>query len=311
MLRIALLIAMSVLLFGCSHEKSYFKKAEDVSIVMLSESDICKNPFLAPSYNVAFNETVCKIEEETKKPPLVYEGVIGPLPLLAAGLGVDQLVRYASKEIRKEAKKHVAEFEAGKMITDFWEEKERMKYAGFKIVRSAQNGDKVGCDNAYEAYFGMRLDKSKDFIWVAPLSFRTECAKPKVSKCKGAMTSTTQLAFESVWVDDKNVYHRQNLATITPISIDDYSLNTRRQLVNCAAFDKEHCFERKEASISTMPKVPVSDGLPEAGNGYLWIRAVVTEADKSKLDDNMLVVSDQLDKNRDKIVEGVKKQLKP
>lgn len=310
MFRIAMVIIMVLFVFGCTHEKSYFKKNEEVRIEMLTESQICENLLLAKSYKTAFDDTACKKSGGEKK-PADDKVLITTLPMLAIGLGVDQLVKYAGNEIRKEAKKHTAVFEADAMIDDFWEQKNKMKYWGFKIVRSALNDDNLSCDNAFEAYFGLRMDNAKNFIWVAPLSFKTECAKPKVSKCKGLLTTTTQLAFDSVWVDDKNVYHKQNLATLTPISIDEYSLNDRKQLINCTVAETDNCFKRKEASINTMPKVPVSYGLPEAGHGYLWIKGVVTEMDKSKLDDYMLQVSDQLDKNRDKIVEGVKKQITP
>lgn len=311
-----------ITLTGCSyHSKSYYHNDEQVYIKMVDKVGMCEKNLMG-IYNKTFKTTHTCAKETIETIETIETKAVPPAAAAAVGLGADQLLKYIGKSIKKEADKHAANFESELFIQDFWESDGSLKYYAINLSRKANDDENEQfCDNAYEAYFGLKLDDSGDFIWIYPLFFHTECAKPKVSKSKGEISSTTELAFSSTWIDDKGTYHKQNLADITPLSIKTYSLKDRIIYTNCSTIsdsnNKIRCKDNKNgdiksiSTVNTLPIVPITKGFIEKriNKSYLWIKAKVTEIDTSKFVEYMTQASEGIDKNRDKIVDGIKKQI--
>ena len=312
---VVVITMLAFTLVGCiKHPRSYFHEKEEVKVEMLSKKTFCNMTgasYLAAqaSYNKIFT-ALCTTDVQPKALPAIA--------VAAIGVGIDQLLKYGAGKMKEEADKHAADFAGGTFVKDFWGPGGEIRYPIIRVSRVASEEKDDSPLLSYEFFLGLYIDQSNDFMWATPLQFVTKQAKPKVNKSKGELTTTTEISFDSAWGDKEGVFHKQNLAKFTPVSIEKYSLNEVPVYgQHTSAMVPKH-FTASNSSSQPVPRVPLTAKFANItsinidkydGRGLLWVNVVVTEIDKSKLKKTLTGLSEQLDKNRDKIVGGVKDQL--
>jgi hypothetical protein len=116
-----------------------------------------------------------------------------------------------------------------------------------------------------------------------------------------------ELELDAVWIDRSQRYHRQNIAKSDPLMIKGYDIDSPRVLrTSCNSKGEASCLPL-EGGLNSFAAVPISAGSTSPEVGRLWLPVLVTESDSAKTRKYITDLSDVLDKNRDRIINFIKK----
>lgn len=309
-----LLALTSSLIFqiGCSsfpppHANSFYSKEEVVTVKMLGWKDI--ETFYKADWK-QFEQHVPTLK--TPPPETRIAPIVAALIPIVANLAFD----YAKAQLKQEAENYVQQF--GTTYFDaFWikgrgEDKYTQKYYGFEIVRKAKRyNDKTqaNSEEVFKLVYGLGQDGDGVF-WAAPFYFVTKKTKAKVASwflSKAHKIDTkVELALDAVWIE-KDKYHKENIAKFDPLTIKGYDIEETKELrASCEGEDAKTC-SKLEGGLNSFPGVPIPSGSSSTEAGKFWLTVLVTESDTAKTKKYITDLSDLLEKNRDKIIDFIKK----
>ena len=125
-----------------------------------------------------------------------------PVIAVAAGIVVPIVVDYAKTKLKEESENYVQQFGTTYFGTS-WENKDKKKYYGFEIVRNAKRYNDTGeKEEVFKIVYGFLKD-DKDIFWAAPLYFKTNKTKAKVSSWGSShkINTKVEIALDAVWID--------------------------------------------------------------------------------------------------------------
>ena len=293
---------------GCAsflppHGNSFYTEDETVTVKMLTRDEL---ESYKQDWKKAFRSVDVSYPWPEDKAIPVVPLVIGIVAPLAFG--------YVKEKLKEEAGNYVQQFGTTYAGT-FWQEKNKKynpKYYGFEITRKAKRYNDKSSTKPEEAIFkivyGLAEDKD-GFFWMAPLYFKTSKTKAKVASWGGKHTIDTkvELALDAVWVDGRKRYHRENIAKFDPLMIKEYEIDSPRVLkTSCNPKEDKTCLPL-EGGLNSFAGVPISGSSSSPETGRFWLTVLVTESDTAKTKKYITDLSEVLDKNRDKIIDFIKK----
>jgi hypothetical protein len=238
---------------------------------------------------------------------------IAPVVPLVIGIVAPLAFGYAKDKLKQETANYVQQF--GTMYFDtFWHAKDGKygpKYYGFEIIRNAKRYNDKSSEKGKEVFklvYGLAEDKD-GFFWMAPLYFKTSKTKAKVALWAGTHSIDTkvEIGLDAVWVDKRNRYHKENIAKFDPFMIKEYEIDSPRVLrTSCNPKEDKTCLPL-EGVLNSFGGVPISSGSSSSEAGRFWLTVLVTESDTAKTKKYITDLSEVLDKNRDKIIDFIKK----
>ena len=285
-----LLISFLTLQTGCGyflppHANSFYTKDETVTVKMLT----------------------CDELKDYKEDWRVYFGsycdepkafAFAPAIALAAGIVVPIVVDYAKTKLKEESENYVQQFGTTYFGTS-WENKDKKKYYGFEIVRNAKRYNDTGeKEEVFKIVYGFLKD-DKDIFWAAPLYFKTNKTKAKVSSWGSShkINTKVEIALDAVWIDGQKKYHKENIAKFDPLIIKDYEIDSPKVLRSSFKGENPDKYGRLEGGLNSFP---ISE--------KFWLTVLVTETDTAKTKKYITDLSDILEKNKDKIIDFIKSQ---
>jgi hypothetical protein len=196
----------------------------------------------------------------------------------------------------------------------FWQEKDgkyNPKYFGFEIIRNAKRYDDKSSEEGKEVFklvYGLAEDKD-GFFWIAPIYFKTSKTKAKVAAWGGTHSIDTkvELAFDAVWVDGGKKYHRENIVKFDPLMIKQYDIDTPKVLRTSCNSKEDNTCPHLRGGLNSFAGIPISSGRSSSETGKFWVTVLVTESDTAKTKKYITDLSEVLDKNRDKIIDLIKR----
>jgi hypothetical protein len=303
-------IVASFLIFqiGCAslpppHGNSFYTEDEVVTVKMLTCDGLreYKDDWEA-SFKTVDISYPCPVEPKIAP---VVPLVIGTIAPLAFG--------YIKDKLKEETTNYVQQF--GTMyFGTFWQGKDgkyNSKYYGFEITRNAKRYDDKSSEKGkvvFKLVYGLAEDKD-GFFWLAPVYFKTSKTKTKVAAWGGShrIDTKVELALDAVWVDGRKRYHKENIAKFDPLMIKGYEIDSPRVLrTSCNTKEDNTCLPL-EGGLNSFASVPISSGSSSSETGRFWLTVLVTESDTAKTKKYISDLSDVLDKNRDKIIDFIKK----
>jgi hypothetical protein len=238
---------------------------------------------------------------------------IAPVVPLVVGIVAPLAFGYVKDKLKQETANYVQQFGTTYFDT-FWHGKDgkyNPKYYGFEITRSAKRYNDKSSKKEKEVFklvYGFGEDKD-GFFWVAPLYFKTSKTKAKVASWGGTHTIDTkvEIGLDAVWVDGRKRYHRENIAKFDPLMIKEYEIDSPKALrTSCNSKEDNTCLTL-EGGLNSFAGVPISSGSSSSETGRFWLTVLVTESDTAKTKKYITDLSEVLDKNRDKIIDFIKK----
>lgn len=292
---------------GCAslpppHENSFYTEDEVVEIRMLTCDGLkeYKEDWEA-SFKPVNIPYPCPDEHRIVPGVSFVIGVVAPL---AFG--------YVKDKLKEETANYVQQFGTTGFYT-FWQGEKGMyrpKYFGFEIIRNAKRYDDKSSQEGKEVFklvYGLAEDKD-GFFWLAPVYFKTNKTKAKVAAWGGTHNIDTkvELAFDAVWVDQNKKYHKENIAKFDPLMIKEYDIDTPKVLRTSCSKEDKTC-PHLGGGLNSFAGVPISSGSSSSETGRFWVTVLVTESDTAKTKKYITDLSEVLDKNRDKIIDLIKK----
>lgn len=309
-LKVAVLSGIILSLVGCSswpppHTNSFFNRNEEVKIEMLTLNQIQASDQIDDwcffmkeirGEGASGNEEVCS----EKGLASATVDVLAPV-----------VINYVSNQLAKTASYHEQKYMSIYLGHDFWvidnNSTKRMKYNAIKITRKAEPNQKNidekekmaesneedtdSRENCSELIYGLVQDNN-GFIWIAPIFYKVDKSKAKVNtwlSTNSKINSTLELAIDSVWIDKKGIYHRENVGRLSPFVIKKYDIAKHEPLHRYC--DTKECLQMKYG-IDVFLGVPISEGEKNTKEaGVYWLTVQITEQDASKAKDNLLSLS--------------------
>jgi hypothetical protein len=317
-----LLVLTSFLTFqiGCAsfpppHANSFYTKDEVVTVTMLT----CKSlGAYDEEWEKSFEDDWKKSFEPLHIPYPCVEKVTPIVPLMI-GIVAPLAFDYAKNKLKQETENYMQQF--GTTYFDTFWRGSSPKYCGFVIKRKAKRYNDKTPDPAKEVFkivYGLAKD-NEGFFWAAPLYFQTNKTKAKVVSWpwggKHRIDTKLELSLDAVWIDGQKQYHKENIATFDPLMVKDYEIDNPKVL-RASCPEKTPTDKTKDSACSPLKgglnsfAVPIPSGtssLDTGDSGKFWLTVLVTESDTAKTKKYISDLSDLLEKNRDKIIDFIKK----
>jgi hypothetical protein len=303
------LVSLLIIQIGCAsfpppHPNSFYNRDEVVTVGMLTCVGLEK---YKEDWEASFKPFDISYPcPEARKLPPVAPFVIGIVAPLALG--------YVKDKLKQETANYVQQFGTTDFHT-FWQKADgnyKPKYYGFEITRKAKRyndkSPKKEKEEVFKIVYGLAEDKD-GFFWLAPLYFKTSKTKAKVASWGGKhrIDAKVEIGLDAVWVDGRKRYHRENIAKFDPLMIKEYEIDSPRVLrTSCNSKEDNTCLPL-EGGLNSFAGVPISSGSSSPETGRFWLTVLVTESDTAKTKKYLTDLSEVLDKNRDKIIDFIKK----
>jgi hypothetical protein len=245
--------------------------------------------------------------------PCPVEPRMAPVAPIVIGIVAPLAFGYVKDKLKQETTNYVQQFGTTYFDT-FWQGREgnyHQKFYGFEITRNAKRYGDEGSEKREEAFklvYGLAEDK-EGFFWLAPIHFKTSKTKAKVAAWGGShrIDTKVELALDAVWVAERQRYHKENIAKFDPLLIKAYEIDPPRVLrTACNPKEDTSCL-LLEGGLNSFAGVPISSGSSSPEAGRFWLTVLVTESDTAKTKKYITELSEVLDKNRDKIINFIKK----
>ncbi len=313
-------LSSSLSLLGCAsvpppHENSFYIKDEKVTMKMLSCDSLQK---YKKDWDEAFKLVHVLYPCPTKVEPTKLAPVIGIAVGIAGGIAGPLAFDYVKKKLNEESENYVQQFGTTYFSDDFWQAKEgkyTQKYYGFEISRSARfyNAEAEKDDSqqpVFRLIYGIAEDEDGLF-WAAPLYITTNKTKAKVAMWSGKhkIDSKIEIGLDSAWKDEKGKFHKENIAKFDPLMIKDFDIDTPLPLRTSCDEGSDKTCHKLSSSLNAFGGVPISNGTSAYETGKFWFTVLVTESDTAKTKKYITDLSDILDKNRDKVIDAIKKKV--
>jgi hypothetical protein len=246
--------------------------------------------------------------------PCPVEYKVAPVVPLAIGIVAPLAFGYVKDKLKQETANYVQQFGTTYFDT-FWHGKDgkySQKYYGFEITRKARRyndkSSKKEKEEVFKLVYGVAEDKD-GFFWLAPLYFKTSKTKAKVASWGGKhrIDTKVEIGLDAVWVDGRKRYHRENIAKFDPLMINEYEIDSPRDLKTSCNPEKDNTCLLLDGGLNSFAGVPISSGSSSSETGRFWLTVLVTESDTAKTKKYITDLSEVLDKNRDKIIDFIKK----
>jgi hypothetical protein len=303
-------MAASFLLFqvGCAslpppHANSFYTEDEVVAVKMLTCDDLRQ---YKDDWEASFKPVDLSY-------PCPVEPKIAPVAPLVIGIVAPLAFGYLKDKLKQETTNYVQQFGTTYFDT-FWQGKDG-KYSpkcyGFEITRNANRYDDKSSEKGEEVFklvYGLAEDKD-GFFWLAPIHFKTSKTKAKVAAWGGShrIDTKVELALDAVWVAARQRYHKENIAKFDPLLIKGYEIDSPKVLRASCTTKEDHTCLPLEGGLNSFAGVPISTGSSSSEAGRFWLTVLVTESDTAKTKKVITDLSEVLDKNRDKIIDFIKK----
>jgi len=288
---------------GCAsfpppHANSFYTKDEVVAVKMLTSEQLI-------TYKEDWEKCFKPLGISYPFPERPAEALaVGAIVAIVAPLAFD----YVKNKLKQETENYVQQF--GTTYFDTFWQGHNPKYYGFEITRKAKrynNKSQEPAEEVFKIVYGLAQDR-EGFFWAAPLFFQTNKTKAKVVSWPWGGThridTKVELSLDAVWIEEQKKYHKENIAKFDPLMIKEYEIDNPKVL-KASCKDVEKC-SPLEAGLNSFPAVPIPISSSSEG-GKFWLTVLVTESDTAKTKKYISDLSDLLDKNRDKIIDFIKK----
>jgi hypothetical protein len=301
-----LLVLTSCLTFqvGCPsfpppHANSFYTNDESVTVKMLTCDSL-------GTYKQDWEESFKRVGISYK----CLEKRVVPIVPLVTGIVAPLAFDYVKNKLKQETENYVQQF-GTTYFDNFWRGNSP-KYYGFEITRKAKRyNDKTQepANEVFKIVYGLGQDK-EGFFWAAPLYLQTSKTKAKVVSWPWGGThridTKVELSLDAVWIDEQKKYHKENIAKFDPLMIKDYEIDNPKVLrASCKSNDSK-C-SPLEGGLNSFPAIPIPRGSSSSEGGKFWLTVLITESDTAKTKKYITDLSDLLEKNRDKIIDFIKK----
>ena len=245
--------------------------------------------------------------------PCPVEPKIAPVGPLVIGIVAPLAFGYIKDKLKQETTNYVQQFGTTYFDT-FWQRKDgkyNPKSYGFEITRNANRDDDKISEKGGEVFklVYALLRTKRVFSGLHRFISKQARLRRKLQPGGGSprIDTKVEIALDAVWVAARQRYHKENIAKFDPLLIKGYEIDSPKVLRTSCNTKEDHTCLPLEGGLNSFAGVPISSGSSSSEAGRFWLTVLVTESDTAKTKKVITDLSEVLDKNRDKIIDFIKK----